>query len=267
VCQDVAPRVLTTGSYLCVKRKPEDYLVDGSNKESEERHLKKDSCRATKQKRYSGQAYIIPKSMNSVPPKQVVEKCNSKYCTLHNKKCVIFTENQREIIMKEFYSLGKLELQREFICRHVVKEESKVKKGGSKRQLTYRYFLTLNGVLLPVCKNFFLKTLAISEKMRTSLSKLSVYGTVEKEKRGGRRRCLQERDQAINSDMRAHILRFPKVESHYCREKSSRQYLHSELNLVKMYEMYKQEITEQKKDNNNMLLTVLSMSWVSVRLG
>ena len=251
VCQDVAPRVLTSERNLRIQRKPEDYLVDGSHKESEERHLKKDSYRETKQKKYSGQAYIIPKSMNLVPPKQVGERCNSKYCTLHNKKCGNFTENQRESIMKDFYSLGKLELQREFICRHVVKEESKVKKGGSRRQLTYRYFLTINGILLPVCKNFFLKTLAISEKMmRTSLSKLSLHGTVEKEKRGGRRRCLQERDEAINSDMTAHILRFPKVESHYCREKSSRQYLHSELNLVKMYEMYKQEITEQKKENN-----------------
>lgn len=184
--------------------------------------------------------------MNLVPPKEIGEKCSSSYCVNHNKKCGMFTEDQRKEIMKHFYRLGNLQLQREFICRHVIIKESKVKKTNSRRQQTYLYCVTLNGILTPVCKKLFLNTLAISEKMmRTSLSKLALTGSVEKEKRGGRKECLKSRDDQICSDIRAHILRFPKVESHYCRQKTSREYLNAELTLVKMYDMYKQEAIEK----------------------
>ena len=35
-----------------------------------------------------------------------------------------------------------------------------------------------------------------------------------------------------------HIDRFPRVESHYCRANSSREYLHADLSLRKMYDMF-----------------------------
>lgn len=130
--------------------------------------------------------------MNLVPPKQVGESCKSTYCKMQNKKCHIFSKEQRENIMKEYYALATLELQREFICRHVVIKESKVKREGSRRQTTYRYFLTSNSIMTPVCKKFFLNTLAISEMMRKSMSKLSPNGTVEKEKKRWKKRICED---------------------------------------------------------------------------
>nr|CAI5833120.1 unnamed protein product [Callosobruchus analis] len=230
---------------------PENYLVEGAFKEAEGKTQRPSTSKEIKRKRHSGQDYTIPKTMNLVPPKQIGERCNTTYCVKHNKKCSIVTDDKRKEILEGFYALGKLELQREFICRHVAVKDCKHKKNDSRRNQTLSYNLTLNGMLTPVCKRLFLSTIAISEKLvRTSLLKCLPTGCIEKEKRGGRRESLKLRDDQIKSDMRSHILRFPKVESHYCRNKSSREYLSSELNVVKMYEMYKQEAIENAKEMN-----------------
>ncbi|KAK3894703.1 hypothetical protein Pcinc_001549 [Petrolisthes cinctipes] len=85
----------------------------------------------------------------------------------------------------------------------------------------------------------FLNTFSISEKtVRTALKKKMPSGTVETEKRGGRQDHLQEEDKQRRDKIKAHIDRFPRMESHYCRSKSTRDYLHSDLNQKKMYEMF-----------------------------
>ncbi|KAK3891642.1 hypothetical protein Pcinc_004489 [Petrolisthes cinctipes] len=90
-----------------------------------------------------------------------------------------------------------------------------------------------------ICNSLFLNTLSISEKtVRTALKKKMPSGTVEIEKRGGRQDHLQEEDKQRKDKIKAHIDRFPRMESHYCRSKSTRDYLHSDLNQKKMYEMF-----------------------------
>nr|CAH7753157.1 unnamed protein product [Callosobruchus chinensis] len=88
----------------------------------------------------------------------------------------------------------------------------------------------------------FLNTLNISEKtVRTALAKKQVTGIVEKEKRGGRYQILKNKDDEITNAIKAHIQRFSRMESHYCRKSSSREYLHPDLNLTKMFDMFVEE--------------------------
>lgn len=49
----------------------------------------------------------------------------------------------------------------------------------------------------------------------------------------------------MRSLVRTHIEMFPKVESHYCRESSSKLYLYQDLNIAKMYRLYEQWIVTQ----------------------
>lgn len=80
--------------------------------------------------------------------------------------------------------------------------------------------------------------------MRTTLDKLNSSGIVEKEKRGGRQEKVLQRDEKIKLSIENHIARFPRMESHYCRAKSTREYLHPDLNITKMFEMYIAELQE-----------------------
>nr|CAH7727988.1 unnamed protein product [Callosobruchus chinensis] len=103
------------------------------------------------------------------------------------------------------------------------------------------YFLPTENGEIKVCLKMFLNTLNISEKtVRTALAKKQVTGIVEKEKRGGRYQILKNEDDEINA-IKAHIQRFPRMESHYCRKSSSREYLHPDLNLTKMFDMFVEE--------------------------
>lgn len=67
---------------------------------------------------------------------------------------------------------------------------------------------------------------------------------IEPEKRGGRLPAAANRDEVIKNLMISHIARFPRVESHYCRAQSQREYLHPDLNLEKMFCMYLKEDPE-----------------------
>nr|CAH7753579.1 unnamed protein product [Callosobruchus chinensis]CAH7761330.1 unnamed protein product [Callosobruchus chinensis] len=144
--------------------------------------------------------------------------------------------------MISFYESQGLQQQREYINRHVIRSDPKHQKQDSRKKYRLDYCLPFFGKKLPVCKVFFLNTLVISEKfMRTAVKKLQTTGVVEKERRGGRPRVQLERDEKIRQNISNHINLFPKVESHYCRKSTTKEYLHSDLSIPKMYSMYLKE--------------------------
>lgn len=97
----------------------------------------------------------------------------------------------------------------------------------------------LDAVKINVCRNIFLNTLNISERtLRTVVEKVTDTGILEKDKRGGRVEKLKETDEISRELIERHIDRFPRVESHYCRESTTREYLHSDLSIKKMHDMF-----------------------------
>lgn len=71
--------------------------------------------------------------------------------------------------------------------------------------------------------------------------KRSDTGVMQLDKRGGRQQHLKAKDEAVRSAIITHINRFPRVESHYCRQKTTRDYLHSDLSIKRMYDMFRNE--------------------------
>lgn len=49
---------------------------------------------------------------------------------------------------------------------------------------------------------------------------------------------MKIRDALLTDGITTHINKFPRVESHYCRKSSTREYLHEGLKLLKMFSMY-----------------------------
>ena len=89
----------------------------------------------------------------------------------------------------------------------------------------------------------FLGTVGISERqVRTSLEKA---GRGEDEGRGGRQKSFKMRDQTIKKQVEAHINRFPRTESHYCRKKSTGEFLAPELTIQKMHDLYMEAHDDQ----------------------
>lgn len=82
--------------------------------------------------------------------------------------------------------------------------------------------------------------------MRTALDKVDKEnGTIHLDQRGGRK-CEKtiSRDKAIRESILKHIDRFPRMESHYCRASTTREYLHPDLSVSKMHYMYIQSLQE-----------------------
>ena len=56
----------------------------------------------------------------------------------------------------------------------------------------------------------------------------------------GRHPCVRKISENAINEIKLHITSFPKIESHYCRKTSKKQYLARDLNITKMYELYQQ---------------------------
>lgn len=224
------------------------FPVEGSPREVPLRRVKRiNTYKLAKEQKNKGQCYVRPKTMNVMPPKMLGPRCKGETCSNRGKKCTLFNDEQRSNIMKDFYSMGSLQLQREYLTRYIKTEDTKQKttnKDIPTRTKSNYYFLPLNGEELPVCKSFFINTLATSDKtIRTTLQKKGSTGTIEKERRGGRYAKQVEQDLALIDGITDHINKFSRVESHYCRKTSTREYLHENLNLMKMYVMYQADTT------------------------
>lgn len=220
------------------------YAVDGEQREVPLNKVKKGNKRKiAHDKRTAGDAYVNSISGKAVRAKAMKPRCSTKNCK--TKKCSMINDEQRQKIFNALYGTKSLQPQREFIVRHVLTQGIKRKRTDkeiSRRARTLTYYLPKVEGTFIVCKTMFLNTLGISEKtMRTALYKRTEEGTVELERRGGRYEKLKENDAKIRTSALEHIQKFPRMESHFCRPSTTREYLHPDLTVKKMYYLYQND--------------------------
>lgn len=145
------------------------------------------------------------------------------------------------MIFHHFWALVDLQRQRNYICKTVTKDKKKTSViKTSRRNNSYEYNLKFNEKSIKVCKKMCLDTLDISETVVfTALKKLTSLGTASPERRG--KEALHNAREAEKQFVRDHIYSFPRVESHYARKDSKREYLEGSLSLQKMYDLYNEE--------------------------
>lgn len=234
------------------KKIPEKFFVEGAPKEHHEEKIPRvNKKKLAKTLRNEGKEYYSVNTKKIVPARTLGPVCNKSWCRKGGRKCAEFSEEHRQKIFSDFNGLGDIKLQREFIVRFV---EQKVKKsttksiGESRRVYTNFFHLSLDGRRVRVCRKMFVNTLGISDKiMRTSLQKLQDSGVLEEENRGGRNKAVAENDRLWRDNILKHINRFPRVESHYCRESSSREYLNGDLSISRMYQMFLNDLEPNAK--------------------
>jgi len=187
----------------------------------------------------SGKSYVSS-SGKIIAAKQMGDGCTDK-CRY---KCKAnFDEEDRKVIFNNFWEIGDINHQRQFIADHVgrtVTARPQKDISDSRRQLSYRYQMSNNNTKYTVCKVFFLDTLGIKEDVvYGAFAKKCSSGVVETDRRGkhNKHRAVSKEDKKL---IRQHIASFQTVESHYCRKSSDRKYLPAELSVTKMHRMYKE---------------------------
>jgi len=98
-----------------------------------------------------------------------------------------------------------------------------------------------------VCKRMFLKTL-VSERLVTYTSDKAQKAAVNtgfsaNDQRRKHRPHNKTPDNQLD-DVRRHILSLPSMDPHYTRADTNRQFLGSELNIVHMHELYKEQVAQ-----------------------
>ena len=152
----------------------------------------------------------------------------------------MISEEQRVCLFTQFWQLGCITRQRDYICR-VVSEISKKQikaQNETRRKRSFEWSILVGGRQIQVCKRLFLDTLCISERMVfTAFAKKTDLGTSTKDKRGTHGNNPNDKNDE-KMLVRKHIESFPVTESHYCRKESRRQYLSGELSVQKMFNTY-----------------------------
>ncbi|XP_045451968.1 uncharacterized protein LOC123667932 [Melitaea cinxia] len=109
------------------------------------------------------------------------------------------------------------------------------------REYTIKYAIYAQKKIVPVCQQVFLNTLGIKKyRVQFVMQNFFTTGKLPDEKRGGDRKT--QKYAAKRQSVREFIKSLKCVESHYCRSSTQqRKYLPSELNINKLYKLYKSQ--------------------------
>ncbi|XP_050066843.1 uncharacterized protein LOC126555902 isoform X2 [Aphis gossypii] len=197
--------------------------------------------------KYLGQEYEDRNGKQK--PKKVFRTI--KFCC--KKNCFnLCPEDIQKLIFEEFYGLGNLGAQDQTLMDGIQIEEKKrattfIRKSAPRtthnRLVTVIYNLQVNGKMLNVCKKMFQNVYGIGRgrlDVIINKKKKSITGISPKSGKGKSQNFQQEERVKILN----HIQSFPAFESHYSRKNTSRLYLSQNLNIQKMFDLYKEQCSE-----------------------
>ncbi|GFO14238.1 7-cyano-7-deazaguanine tRNA-ribosyltransferase [Plakobranchus ocellatus] len=152
----------------------------------------------------------------------------------------LLSDIERQIIHKQFWNLDPAGKDNFYDTNTVQldKASKRTKKPTPRRSKTIQYIFHFNGRKVRVCQEFFCGTLDISDqrvKYFHKAKKDSVNRFVKKSRWG--KNCKKVISANAKANVRMHIEQLPRVESHYCRSSSSKEYLDADLSISKLYDM------------------------------
>ncbi|KAL4131539.1 hypothetical protein QTP88_008833 [Uroleucon formosanum] len=156
---------------------------------------------------------------------------------------------------KAYHSLFKLKKQKQvperkirspcanncrLSLRHVQEIKPKYRYSSTQnlRALNSSFYFEMNGSKVRVCKTFFKSTLDLNDRViKTALSKKTELGVIEGELRG-----KHSNQPTIDPQIKQSVLDFinsiPRIESHYLRAQTTREFISSDKCLADLYREY-----------------------------
>lgn len=194
-----------------------------------------------KNRRQHGESYVSSRG-KYVPGVSLMDPCTTK-C---RRKCSTKISNEDRLkIFQKYYQLNTYVRKRDFIHSNTEKIFKKsTTKDNSKRQNTIVFFVSTDKGKIQVCKTMFINTLGIRKGVVDIAMQNRTEGNISSEDKRGKGPKKSIPPDVIQV-VRNHIECFPVVASHYCREKTQRKYLASDLNISIMYSMYQKNCVEK----------------------
>lgn len=201
----------------------------------------------SKRLKNSGQEYVTKRG-KTVPEKLIRPPCNDR-CRLSCSSKISF--EMRNIIFKNYWELGTHQRQRDFLASCVKKIQPATRRikvtvnstcDKPPRKPNSSYYFMINGHEVRVCKIFLLNTLSIGEKtLRNVTDKITdnalyIMTPVDNRGKHGKQRKLS--DEVLQS-VRDHINSIPRVESHYLRSNTNREFIDGSLTVAELHRSYK----------------------------
>jgi hypothetical protein len=213
------------------------------------RHPKKWSRQVRKRNREAGESYTS--SSGREQPRRKSNATCCKGCTFNCSTKIIKEEQVK--IFDQFWRLND-EKKLHFYSKFVVNSapiRKRTEAAISRRKTTFGYFFEIDGERSKVCQNFFLTTLSISQTRIYYFFKNNFDKTtgVAKSPRKGKHVKFVIPNES-KEGVRSHINSFPRVESHYCRSSTQKEYLDQRLSIPTMYKLY---LASEFTDGNNLV--------------
>lgn len=200
-----------------------------------------------KAKKQQCQSYVNRKG-KEMPAKvpKIINEHNCRYkCTAN------FNEEERKALCLNYHMLSyerQKDLLRLLIPCLEKQRERQVSGERFPKNYSRSYNFLKDGIMVRVCKQFFCATLCISHgPIDTVFKNLNSSGLFDKSDRRGKKLPKNKTSPDMTNFVKTHIDKFPRMESHYCRKSSKRQYLESNLSITKMYHLYKNECIESQQ--------------------
>ncbi|XP_063635068.1 uncharacterized protein LOC134805772 [Cydia splendana] len=229
----------TTGSNIAENNEP-----SCNNKGTRKRKAAPESWIRNTAKRLKNNGKSYTSRSNRIVP----EKTLKPPCTIKCKRnCTqIFTETQRKIIFENYWEMGDLQRQREYILRHIspIYPKYSYKVHNSNRGHNNAFYFTVNQQRIRVCKTFFKATLDITDRViRTVIQKTEDENDscVLSLDQRGKHTNHKTVDPEIKDSVREHINRIPRVESHYCRACTTKEYIDGGKSIADLHRDYTKE--------------------------
>lgn len=208
-----------------------------------------------KRLRNEGKEYVsTSKQKKVIPAKTVKEPCNDK-CRYQCPKKI--SEEQRLKIFNDYYSLSNINRKRDFLSKNMELIQPKYRYVRANRQKAERrcnyafYFQSLEGKKIRVCKTFFRNTLDINDRtILTVRNKTSSSGVVTEDMRG-RHTNHKKVSEQLKNDVRNHINTIPRIESHYLRAQTSKEFIDGSKTIAQLHRDYKLECEAEGRPSVN----------------
>lgn len=223
----------------------EDAQNEATAKKGKKRKANRDNWKKNlaKRQRNLGQPYTTSsKSKKEFEKKAMKPPCGEK-CRL---KCSTkYTEVDRQQIFDEYWAIGEVEKHRSFILSSMqtVAPRYRYQREGSHRKENQAFYFQKNDRKIRVCKLFFMNTLDINTRtIRTVVDKKSTVtgASVIPDLRGKHENHIKV-PEFIKYRIKTYIESIPRIESHYCRRNTTREFIDGGKTLSQIHRDYVDE--------------------------
>ncbi|CAG9772069.1 unnamed protein product [Ceutorhynchus assimilis] len=204
-------------------------------------------------KNQDGSKHVVKKQR---PPRRLLPPCGNK-CKLKCSEKLL--EDKRAKIFKDYWELGDIEKQREFISSNMktVAPKYKYSNAENPRQPNNAYYFVVDDKNIRVCKFFFMATLSINNRVIQTVimkQKHCESGKVVASDKRGKHGNHHKVDEEIKNGIRHHIKSIPRVESHYCRSHSKKEYIEGNKTMADLHRDYKKLCVDQNTAAGNYII-------------